>query len=520
MPLSTTGPLALAALLALTASAAASSIRVDRARLGLAPGSAAIVEVSGVSGTLTVQPSFDGVDVSYDALKHRLAVTARTPGNGTIALSDTAGDSATIAVLVAPLAGTIPAAVDVELAGTVSAPFAAARIRDAIERGMQRAPGTGLDVHGITIPAALAPGSVLDALAGVTIAGRGAYVDVSGKTSVHVHVDAEPPLEPAVLWYSDDPEYVGAQADGVLFHATLDPAVPARLFAYHVAGGVPRRLALVLRAPAAARVQLLGTIGGPSPAFSYVGQQSSARYMAERASGESTVLDVAPGTPYELQLGVLQPGDLLETIADLRAIDGGPVDVALVASAPGEALPPLDGPEVEGDSHGRRGAFALNAVAPIALSLNAGDPEPPPVDVGDAMLPNLRPGGRPLGGDYGVVRPIVLHLGNAQAVPAIVYLYELTSGSGGATATFWFDGDGGATLVPCVDDAAQPRLIKAFALAGGASLTVTGTFMTDGASSYPIRFGLTTAVPAAPGGCAAAPAPAPSAQAGPPADQP
>jgi hypothetical protein len=53
-----------------------------------------------------------------------------------------------------------------------------------------------------------------------------------------------------------------------------------------------------------------------------------------------------------------------------------------------------------------------------------------------------------------------------------------------------------------VDDATQPRLVKAFPLAGAQALTVTGTFMTDGASSYPIRFGLSTTPPAPAGGCA------------------
>ena len=122
-------------------------------------------------------------------------------------------------------------------------------------------------------------------------------------------------------------------------------------------------------------------------------------------------------------------------------------------------------------------------------------------------MPNQRADGRPLGGDYGIVRPLALQLTNTTQAPLDVYLYELTSGAGGATATLWFTGDAAATLVPCVDDTAQPHLIKAFALAAGEMRTVTGTFMTDGAASYPIRFGLsaTAPLPVTQGGCTPTP---------------
>jgi len=172
-------------------------------------------------------------------------------------------------------------------------------------------------------------------------------------------------------------------------------------------------------------------------------------------------------------------------------VDGGPVDFAVATSPATAALPPLDGAELPDDSHGRRGVFTLTAVAPIDLAFTSGAAEPAPVSIGDAALPNKRAGERPLGGDYGVVRPFALHLANTTAAPLSVYLYELTSGAGGATATLWFTGDTTATLVPCVDDSAQPHLIRAFTLSPSETRTVTGSFMTDGSASYPVRFGLT-----------------------------
>jgi hypothetical protein len=497
------GALGIAVVLALLASAGravaqtppAPVISVDRARAGIALGTSLTINVAGTAGPLTVQVPYDGLDASYDPRTRRLLVTGRTAGSGNIILTDHNGNTATIAVLVAPPAGTVPTDVDVALAGTVSAPFVTARIRDAIERALVRQPGTLLDVHGVTIPNALAPGDKLEAQAGVTIEGRGAYVDVAGRTNLHVHVDPVPALEPVTLFYSDDPEYVGAQLAGVLFRGTIDTQTPARLFAYHVADGAPRQLTLALRSAGGARVEVLGTISGASSAFAYIGQQSSARFLAEHASGESAIVSVLPNTPYLIPLGSMQPGDLIETILDLHVIDGGPLEVDLVTNPAGAALPPLDGPELAGDTHGRRGVFSLTGAPPLSLAFTSGAPEPAPISVGDAFLPNQRTDGRPLGGDYGVVRPFTLHLANTTAAPLPVYLYELTSGSGGTTTTFWFAGDGAPTLVPCIDDPAQPHLIKAFALAAGETRTVAGTFMTDGAGSYPIHFGLSATAP-------------------------
>jgi len=482
-------------------------MHVDRARAGIPLGSSITINVSGTSGPLNVQVPYDGVDATYDPVTHRLLVTGRTAGSGTITLTDRDGNSATIAILVALPAGVIPADVDVAVAGNVSAPFVNARIRDAIERALVRQPGTVLDVHGLTIPATLAPGDKLEGSAGVTLDGRGTYAGVAARTNVHVHDDPETALDPVELLYSDDPEYVGANVAGVLIRGTLDARMPARFFVYHVADAAPRRMSLIFRATAASHVQILGTVSGASSAFAYIGQQSSARFLAAHASGESAIITVAPGVPYEIPLGLQQPGDLLEAIEDLHVLDGGPVDVALVTRPAGAPLPPLDGPEVPGDSHGRRGVFALTNIAPVDLSFTAGAVEPAPVSLGDTAVANQRPDGRPLGGDYGIVRPLALHLANPTPAPLSVYLYELTSGAGGATATLWFTGDDAATLVPCVDDAAQPHLIKAFTLAAGETRTVTGTFMTDGSASYPVRFGLsaTAPLPVAPNGCVATP---------------
>jgi hypothetical protein len=402
-------------------------------------------------------------------------------------------------------AGIVPPAVTISLAGTVTPAFVTARIRAAIDALADRQPGTTLDIHGITLTGNLAPGSSLDALAGVAIGGRGVYADATGKTSVHVTVATLPPLDPAQLFYSDDPEYIAPGDDGVLFRGTIAPDAPVRLLLYHVAKNAPRRLELVLQTTGTpAVVQLLGAAVGPNPEYAYVGQQASARFLLARALGESELLDVAPDVPLEIPLGTMQPSDLIEAIDDLRVVSGGDVTVSVVTAAGPVDLPTLlAGPELPDDSHARRGIYALAGVPPIDLSLTVGEPDHASARVGMVDLPNLMPGGRALAGDYGVVRKVQLHVANPTTQPQSAYVWERTEGGGGATVTMLFAGENAATTIPCVDDSVQPRLVRAFLLAPGTTQTIAATFVTDGASSYPVELGLSLTPPLAipPGAC-------------------
>jgi hypothetical protein len=157
----------------------------------------------------------------------------------------------------------------------------------------------------------------------------------------------------------------------------------------------------------------------------------------------------------------------------------------------------LAAPELADDAHGRRGVYALTDIPPIDLALVVGAADPEPVRVGTIDLPNERAGGRALGGDYGIARRVHLDLTNPTATMQSVFLTERTEGGGGATVTLLFDGEDAATAIPCVNDPTQPRLVRAFALAPGDHRIIDATFMTDGASSYPIALGLTTTPPLA-----------------------
>ena len=461
-----------------------SPIRVDRARVGIVPGATAVVHVTGGAGPLVASPSFAGVDVVSDTSGRTLTLTGVANGRGIVTLSDAAGDTAAVSVLVAPPAGVVPADATVDLAGTVSPQFVTARIQAAIAQSAQMQPGTTLAVNGLTA-GTLHPGDVLEAQARVAVRGNDTYVDQSGVTNVHLRVAALP---------------------------RLDPALPARVYVYHVSD-VPRSLYLALATTTGtAHVQVLGEAAGPTDAFSYVGHLSTLRYLLERAPQESVVTTVSSAAPAIVPLGAgpMLAGQLIAAIYDLRVLDGGPVNVMVVAAGTGiDPATLLAQPEHPSDGHFRRGEFSLANVPPLALSYTAGAPEPAPFVVGAryfadgrAAFPNARPdivaaaGQRaPLAGDYGVLRNVALQLANPTAAPQNVYLYEQPGANGGVTTTIWFDGDAAPTEVRCVSDPSQRYLVKGFGLAPGQTLSVTGTYMTDGTSFLPLSFGLTATQP-------------------------
>ena len=369
-------------------------IRIDRAKAGVVPGGTVVLNVVGGIEPLTAQASFSGVGVGYDPVAPTLTLSGGAPGSGTVTLADAAGDSASVNVLVAPPAGVVPADATVELAGDVAPDFAASRIQAALDRLAQRRPGSTVGYTGVTLPAALHPGDALDASAQVRVDGHDAYVDAFGTTAVHLRVAALPKLDPQVLFYSDDPERLGAGADGVLLRGTIDAARPARAYVYHVSDTPGRRLYLALRASgASARVQVLGALAGPNDAFSYVGHTSTVRYLQTRPSQQSYVATVTPDAPYLIALGApMKAGELVNAIQDLRVLGGGPLEVDVVAAgSDAAALSYLNAPELPGDGHGRRGELRARPGSRAGAGVHgrrrgaravrdrrAGDPQPAP----------------------------------------------------------------------------------------------------------------------------------------------
>ncbi|HZO95712.1 MAG TPA: hypothetical protein VFB22_18325 [Candidatus Baltobacteraceae bacterium] len=420
-----------------------------------------------------------------------------------------------------PPAGVVPPAIEVDLAGSVSAAFVAAQVQAALARAAQLRPGATVTIQGLST-APLTPGTALDAQVAVRIAGNGLSADVAGSSSVHVAVAALAPLDPSLLFYSDDPETVPAGIEGVLFRGTIDAAHPARAYVYHVSATPQRRLYLALTTTGASRVQVLGAQAGPSNAFPFVGHMATVRYLQEQRPQESFVaaLDASIPLVVPLDVAAMSAGDLVAAIYDVRLLAGDPVQAQIVTVLGAtDPFALVAQPELPGDGHGRRGAFDIANVAPLALAFAVGGPEPEPFEAGVGngpdgrpLFPNLEPRGRSLAGDYGVLRRVQLTLSNPTAAPQDVYLYESPQG-GGATTTIWFDGDPAPTQVNCVSDPSQRYLVKQWTLAPGETRAVGGEYMTDGTSSFPLLFGLTATppVPVTADLCNARPQPAPSA---------
>ena len=228
--------------------------------------------------------------------------------------------------------------------------------------------------------------------------------------------------------------------------------------------------------------------------------------MRERRRRESVVATVAPDRPFVLPLhGDMHVRDLIAAAYDVTVLDGGAVDVEVVSTAHGvDALSVADDPEAPPDRSRRKGEFALASIRPISLDLRIGSPdEEPSIDIGLGSVegtpefPNLRAGPGFFPGDYGVVRPVRLHLVNVTDTQQTAFLYEVALNRA-LTSTFWFDGDVNPTEVPMVTDPNQRYLVRAFPLAPNEDRVITGEYMTDGGSNYTAEYGLTADTPQTP----------------------
>jgi hypothetical protein len=481
----------------------------DRAEIQVVPGATLAVRIIGGTPPFVIVPSASNYDVDFDAARALVLVTGRSNGRGSISVIDGSGATASIPVLVAPPAGVVPDELRLTLAGSAVAPdFATAQIAAGLSRAAHLQTGASL-TSAPPSPATLRPGDRLDLRVPVELHGNGAFVDVAGTTTVHLGVVALPPLEPGELMYSDDPENLPASADGVLFRDTLGAGEAARLYLYHASLVAGRHVTLALRAGSAStRVELLGASAGPSNDYLATGHAASVQYLRARRAQNSLVVDIDPGQPFLLPLSSrpLESDDLVAGVFDLRVLSGGPLAVLCIATT-GSTDPStlLDAPRVAGDGHLRTGTFALDA-PPLSLALRVGEPEPAPISAGMPTITALR-APRALAGGYGVVQHLTITLENPGAAASDVYLYEIPSGNA-VTTTLFFDGDPTPLEVACVKTAGARYLVRKFSVQAGARVQTGADYMTDGASSYPIEFGLSTVPPAAPDGCAAgAPAP-------------
>ena len=468
---------------------------LGKTNVQLNAGAVAAIPISGGVPPLAASVSAPVVRAQIDPAGTTLSLRGISNGTAMLTLTDATGASVTASVLVGPNASFVPSDVNVALTGDPTAEFVTTQIRAAIVRAARPLPGASLAVGDTTLPATFAPGARIDAPVRIHTDGANRYVDVDGFSNVHVSVAPATPIVPTVLLYSDDPENV--RADGVLFRGLLTAQAPVRLYYYHQSATPQRQIAIVLDAPTGtASVTVVGRGAGPNAAVMFVGQSATFRYLDDRARGAGVALDVPVGAPLEIFTGdkALGSGDLVAGALDFSISNGDPVRVTVLSLSPGADLQALlGGAELPSDGRGRRGEYDLATPLPLSLAYSVGGAEPPPVVVGSTALTNLRSGGRALAGEYGIVRPVNLSLTNPTAAPAVVYLYELPIGYP-VTTTIAFDGDPAPMRLQCAKNRNR-YLVRAFTVPASGTANVTGSYMTDGGSTYPLTFGLSATPP-------------------------
>ena len=421
---------------------------------------------------------------------------------------------------VLPQAGAIPAAVSLDVTGSPAAgpAFLDAQIRAALDREIRPTLRPGASVnYGPIVPWPLLPlaaGTRAAVNVTVVISASDGSAPVNGITTVTLNSVAVKPEAAAVLFLSDDPEYL--QTEGLIFRQTVVPSRPARLYYYHSDIGLPRDLDVVLTASAPSRVHLIASEAGPDLDVMSVGHAVSRDLLRYLQSDEGTVVDIVPGKPFVVRHTMILQGEVAAGAVDMDVLRGA-VSVSVVGSAAGgrpDAY--LAGPRVPFDGHRRHGAFDLASNAAIAGTYTVGGPATTLQYGSRSTAPrNIDPAddGRDYG-DYGVIHRITFTLVNPTDTPHLVYLYEKPLG-GPVRSSFVIDGqlkEVGCVRVP------QPYWLTTYQLPAhstGASTTLT---MTDGGSFYPLEFGVTDAQPSpytprvgAPDGCSPVAAPFPDA---------
>lgn len=477
------------------------SLALAKTRVQLNPSTVTSLQILGGTQPYSARSSETlVVDANIAAQASVIDLSAKANGHATVTVTDATGATVTASVLVGPNAGFVPQDVTLSLIGRPSNDFVIAQLHGAIERATQPLPGARVVIADPAVPPELGPDTSLDAAVRVHVDGADRYVDVDGLLNAHIVTATAFPVAPALLMYSDDPERIAA--DGVAFRATIDAARAARLYYYHQAAAEGRRIAIVLEAPdATASVDVIGHGAGPSAAVMYVGQSATYRYLDDHARAAGASFEIPAGGRIALYAGdrTLATNDLVAGVLDLAVRTGGPVRLSLVAfSSDADLTGLLAGGVLPSDGKHRRGTYDVSAIAPLALAYTAGTPEGDAVSLGGrgGALVNRDPGGAALVGDYGVLRPLRLQLANPTAAAATLYLYERPIGYP-VTTTIAFDGDAAPTRLGCVKDAAVRYLVRTFVVAPGTTQTVTGTYMTDGGSTYPLVFGLTASPPSA-----------------------
>lgn len=429
-------------------------------------------------------PSIAGAVVDQEG--RALSIAGLAPGATTITLRDERGVTRDVMVRVAYAAGSIPNETTLRVTGDpASQTFLREAIADAVARAVTLRLGARvatvfdrLDVHGD-----LPQDNRRDLDVPVALAGD-EYVPVSTLVRVHLENFALPRARPARLLVSDYPERL--TANGVLFTATIDRSAAQRFLYYHYnpTGSPSRRILVKMTNPGStpATVHVIASLSGPGSNEMAVGHNATRNFLIRDRRNEGVVLTIPPNATVNVVNHVLPPNMVVNTLMQLREVEGDPLPLAIVAQ---DYDAPIDG-SVDGSTLLAGGAPHARGVYPVpefyadyTYYVDAPDLEIP---IGQLPLPNLREG-QALAGDYGVLTTARVVIVNTSRQPQAVALYANPRG-GGATGTFLIDN----TIV-------QAHRLSAFTKYKLWQETIQpGTYrrlrivtIPEGGSSYPLR---------------------------------
>ncbi len=468
------------------------------ATIVIAPGISQAVKILNAAPPFTAQVSSPIATVTVDQVHAFLYVSAVQLGSATIHITDANGATLDIPLQVAQPAGIVPSSLSLIVTGNpVTSKFLGRQIRAALRRVIRPTlqPGASITFSSLAIPLQpLQPGFLTSIDVPVTVSGGADTAPVFATTTVSVQNLALDQTVPSVLFYDDDPEYV--QLPGVLFRKTVQPSTVTRLYYYHDNLGLPKDIAVVLKAvsPLPTRVQLIDVEGGPNLDVMSVGNFVSKSFLLTEGKNEGIVVDLPAQSPFVLRNSLALIGELVAGAVDIRVLMGGPVDVTVVATPAGDPLSSyLNGPLAPRDGHHRSGAFNIAGFGVQTIAYTVGGPDASTTYGGrDTAPPNLNPAS--LGhdwGDYGVTHRFTFDIDNPTDMPQDVYLYEKPFG--GATINS-FIVDGQVRQMGCVRIPERYE-IEHYEVAPNAEITSNVVTMTDGGSSYPLEIGLTQTPP-------------------------
>ena len=454
----------------------------------VAVGSSVQVAVGNTLGAVTLTGGDPQVAaLSYNTNTEMLSIAGLAPGSTSVTLTDSRGISATLPILVAYPAGSVPQhTLLVRVTGEpASASFVLERIADAIAASVALRPGAQLvfSRSQIGIDAPLGVDDVLRLSVPVTLQGNN-YIEVDSTINLTVENIAAPRISPSSLMVSDFPERL--TTDGVLFTADLHRQAPSRFlyFHYNPPHSIARRI--VLRAtntsPEPALLQFIDGHGGPSPNEMEAGHLSTKRFLVHLVTNEGKIVQIPGYGSMNLAVQELPADSIVSDLLQLRVLNGGLIHLMLFAQKATDSpnSPPKSDTLLQGHHAHARGIYSVPEFT-YSTQWSVEDPYLE-LAVGQVPLPNDLVG-QALSGDYGVLQNFEINVVNPTHQAQTIALYENPRG-GSATGTYLID----RVLVQSHQVRAFTRYkLRSYVVPARGFLRLHITTIPDAGSSFPVR---------------------------------